>query len=128
MFPDPTFQEYREFIPVDFFELFVNNDVVNLLVKQSNQYALFKNYLELKLSAEEMKCFLGILVNSGYNANPQRKLYWDQGDDVHNYKVYEAMRRDRFVQIMQSLHCADNTQLHSTDKFSKIRPFLNMLK
>ena len=128
LFPDPTFQEYREFTPVDFFELFVGNDVVNLLDKQSNHYALFKNYPVLKLSAEEMKCFLGILVKSGYNANPQRKLYWDQGDDMHNYKVYEAMRRDRFVRVMQSLHCADNTQLDSIDKFIKICPFLNMLK
>ena len=128
LFPDPTFQEYREFTPVDIFKVFVDNDVASLLVKQSNQYALFQNYPKLKLSAEEMKCFLGILVNSGYDANPQRKLYWNQGDDVRNYEVYEAMRRDRFVQIMQSLHCADNTQLNPTDKFSKICPFLNMLK
>ena len=62
------------FTTVDFFELFVDNHVVNLLVKQSNQCGLFKNYPELKLSAEEMKRFLGILVNLGYDANPQRKL------------------------------------------------------
>ena len=74
LFPDSTFQDYQEFNTLDFFELFVDNDVVNLVVKQSNQYALFKNYSELKLSAEAMKCFWGILVNLGYNANLQKKL------------------------------------------------------
>ena len=98
------------------------------MVQQSNLYSLLKNYPELKVNAEEMKCFLGILINTGYNGNPQRKLYWDQGDDTRNQMIYRAMRRDRFVQLMQSLHCADNTHLDSSDKFSKIRPLLDMLK
>ena len=75
-----------------------------------------------------MKCFLEILVNIGYNANPQTMLYWDQGDNVLNYMMYEVMRRNCFVQIMQNLHCAENIQLDSTDKFSKICAFLGMLK
>ena len=75
-----------------------------------------------------MKCFLEILVNIDYNANSQRMLYWDYGDGVCNSMVYKAMRKDLFVQIMQSLHCADNIQLYSTDKFSKICAFLDMLK
>ena len=56
-----------------------------------------------------------------------KKAYWDQGDDVRNYMVHEAMRRDRFLQIMQSMHCADNTQLNDTDKFTKFRPLLDLL-
>ena len=72
--------------------------------------------------------FLGIFVNTGYKTNPQKKRYGDQGDDVRNYMMYEAIWRDRFVQIMQSLHCAGNNQFDSTDKFSKVHPFLDMLK
>ena len=45
-----------------------------------------------------------------------------------NYMVHEAMRRDCFVQITQSLYRADSTQLECRDEFSKIHPFLNMLK
>ena len=94
----------------------------------SNQYTLFKNFPELKLTTEELKCFLGILINTGYNENPQNKLYWSQGDNVHNYMVYEALQRNQFVQIMQSMHCADNTQLNDADKFTKLRPLLDLLK
>ena len=128
IFPEANLQQYRDLSPVQFFELFIDEEVVQHLVMQSNQHALFKNYPELKLTVEELKCVLGILINTGYNENPQRKLNWDQGDDVRNYMVYEAIRRDRFVQIMQSMHCADNTQLNDTDKFTKLRPILDLLK
>ena len=94
IFPEADLQRYRNLSPVQFFELFIKEEVVQHLVTQSNQYALFKNHPELKLTAEELKCFLGIFINTGYNENPQRKLDWDQGDDVRNYMVYEAMRRD----------------------------------
>ena len=77
IFPEANLQQYRDLSPVQFFELFIDEEVVQHLVKQSNQYALFKNYPELKLTAEELKCFLGILINTGYNENPLRKHYWD---------------------------------------------------
>ena len=32
------------------------------------------------------------------------------------------------MQIIQSLHCEDNIQLEFTDKFRKIRPFLDVWK
>ena len=128
IFPEANLQQYRDLSPVQFFELFIDEEVVQHLVTQSNQNAVFKNYPELKLTAEELKCFFRILINTRYNANPQRKLYWDQGEDLRNYMVYEAKQRDRFVQIMQSMHCADNTQLNDTDKFTKPRPLLDLLK
>ena len=46
----------------------------------------------------------------------------------HNYMVYEAMQRNQFVQIMQSMQCADNTQLNDTNKFTKLRTLLDLLK
>lgn len=38
------------------------------------------------------------------------------------------MRRDRFRQIMRFFHCADNTQLNKSDKMSKLRPLMTLLK
>ena len=75
IFLEANLQQYRDLSPVQFFELFINQEVVQQLVMQFNQFALFKNYPELKLTAEKLKCFLGILINTGYNKNPQRKLY-----------------------------------------------------
>lgn len=38
------------------------------------------------------------------------------------------MKRDRFIEIMKFLHCADNLQLDPNDKMTKLRPFVNKLK
>ena len=46
IFPEANFQQYRDLSPVQFFELFIDEEVVQHLVTQSNQYALFKNYPE----------------------------------------------------------------------------------
>ena len=71
IFPVPNYEEYRDFTPVQFFEIFFNQEIIIHMVQQSNLYSLLKNYPELKVNAEEMKCFLGILINTGYNGNPQ---------------------------------------------------------
>ncbi|KAH1006086.1 hypothetical protein HUJ04_006964 [Dendroctonus ponderosae] len=38
------------------------------------------------------------------------------------------MRRERFVQIMKVLHCADNSRLDPADKMAKLRPLINEIK
>ena len=47
IFSEANLQQYRDLTPVRFFELFFDEEVVQHLVTQSNQYALFKNYPEL---------------------------------------------------------------------------------
>lgn len=42
--------------------------------------------------------------------------------------VSEAMRRDRFRQILRSIHCADNTKPDQNDKAWKLRPLMDKLK
>ncbi|KAI4458697.1 transposase is4 [Holotrichia oblita] len=81
-----------------------------------------------KVSADEMKCFIAILLVSGYCVLPGKKSYWVSQSDVNNALISGAMRRDRFVQIMRFIHCADNTKPYPDDKFWKLRPFMNRLK
>lgn len=58
----------------------------------------------------ELKVFLAILLVSGYNVLPRRAMYWNNGDDVRNIAIYEAIRRDRFDTIMKSLHFKPNCE------------------
>ncbi|KAJ8927081.1 hypothetical protein NQ314_020496 [Rhamnusium bicolor] len=37
----------------------------------------------------------------------------------------DAMRRDRFRQIIKYLHCADNTKPNNNDKMRKLRPLMD---
>ncbi|XP_046684893.1 piggyBac transposable element-derived protein 3-like [Homalodisca vitripennis] len=123
-----NYSKFSSLSPVELFELFINNSVIELLVKNTNKYALFKNCPDPKVTEEEMKCFLAILLLSGYNELPGKKCYWDSGLDMKNEMVCQAMRRDRFIQIMRFLHCADNSETIPNDKMWKMRPLMNLLK
>jgi len=45
----------------------------------------------VEVTKGEMKLFLAILFTSGYAQQPQRRLYWDHSDDVHNAAVSAAV-------------------------------------
>lgn len=128
LFPEKNCSTYRNMNAVNLFELFFDDEIINFLVEESNKYALFINCANPQITCTEMRCFVAILINSGYSTVPSRRMFWDSGEDVKNLMVYKAMRRDRFEQIMKFLHCSDNTKLDKADKMSKLRPLMNMLK
>ncbi|KAK8771891.1 hypothetical protein V5799_024864 [Amblyomma americanum] len=73
IFPDPNFSSYRDFSAVELFELFFDEAVVELLVEQTRKYALFLNMPDPEVTTEEMRCFIGVLVLSGYTRLPGKK-------------------------------------------------------
>ncbi|KAK9679715.1 Transposase IS4 [Popillia japonica] len=112
--------------PIETFFLFFDNEVIDMLVNYSNMYARHKNRpSEVPINCNEIRCFLGILLLSGYVCLPRRELYWENSLDSNNALVTAAMSRNRFRYIMQNIHCSDNTNLDGTDKFSKIRPLID---
>ncbi|KAI4455234.1 transposase is4 [Holotrichia oblita] len=112
----------------DLFELFFDDSVFDLLLEETRRYALFLNSPDPKVTKEELKCFIGILILSGYNELPGKKCYWDSGNDMKNAAVVNAMRRDRFIQIMRFIHCADNNKIDKKDKLWKLRPLLDKIQ
>ncbi|KAG5896921.1 hypothetical protein JTB14_028149 [Gonioctena quinquepunctata] len=115
-FSEPDYSKYEEMGYLDIFEAFLDDEVIELLVEQSNKYALFCNQPNLSISKEEMKCAIGIMIITGYNELPGRDFYWDSKMDMKNAMVSESMRRDRFCQIIRYLHRADNLQLNLQDR------------
>ncbi|KAJ8948221.1 hypothetical protein NQ314_008458 [Rhamnusium bicolor] len=75
-----------------------------------------------------MWCFIAILIVSGYNTLPSKRMYWDMNDDVKNILVSNEMRRNQFLQIQRYLHFQDNTKVDASDKAWKIRPFMDRIK
>uniref|UniRef100_A0A2K6LGX8 ERCC excision repair 6, chromatin remodeling factor n=1 Tax=Rhinopithecus bieti TaxID=61621 RepID=A0A2K6LGX8_RHIBE len=122
--PNDFFTEMRT--PTEILELFLDDEVIELIVKYSNLYAHSKG-VHLGLTSSEFKCFLGIIFLSGYVSVPRRRMFWEQRTDVHNVLVSAAMRRDRFETIFSNLHVADNANLDPVDKFSKLRPLISKL-
>lgn len=97
---------------------------ISLLVSESNKYAVKKN-LPGDITTEDMKCFIGILLVSGYSWLPRRRMYWENSPDTKNELISSAMTRDRFDFIFRHLHVNDNLDLQ--DKYTKVRPLVTLL-
>ncbi|XP_064486109.1 piggyBac transposable element-derived protein 3-like [Ornithodoros turicata] len=128
IFPAPDYSALRGKSALDVFETFFDDQIVSFLAQQTRQYALFKNEPDPQITEDEIKVFIAILILSGYNTVPGKRRYWESREDVRNEMVYGAIRRDRFLQIMKYIHCADNTDLDSRDKMAKLRPLMELLQ
>ncbi|XP_039276105.1 piggyBac transposable element-derived protein 3-like [Nilaparvata lugens] len=112
---------------VQWFEELFSPEVITLIKEQSNLYTLMKNH-ELKVSDEEIKVFVAILLLTGYLSPTYMRMFWETQSDTYNALVAQSMRRDRFFEISQYLHLADNSNLPANDNFSKVRDYLNLLE
>lgn len=113
--------------PVQLFEFFYDEAVVNMLVNFTNTYAHQHSDTTFHVTGEEMRIFLAILLLTGYNPLPRYRMYWEMSEDCHNLAVSKAMSRGRFEKIVKYLHICDNNNLSQDDKFSKVRPLWKML-
>lgn len=128
-FPDNfNYNKYKDFSLVELFELFIDDEIIDLLVSESNRYALTKVAENPNITGDEIRCFIAILLLSGYNSLPNKRLYWDSQDDTRNILVVNSMRRNRFEQILRFLHCQDNTLLDQNNKMWKLQPLISKIK
>ncbi|KAL4125910.1 hypothetical protein QTP88_010147 [Uroleucon formosanum] len=127
-FPTPNYNHLSNMTPIELFELFLTDEIINLLVDETRNYTLFKNCNDQNITCNEIRCFIGILLLSGYNQVPSKRHYWEQDQDVHNVLVSNSMRRDRFFQIMKFIHCTDNNNLNANDKAWKLRNIMEKIK
>lgn len=67
--------------PMDAFAYFLTNEFVSHIALQSNLYAHQKGH-DLNLKEDELLCFFGVLVLSGYNRRPQKYCYWSTEPDL----------------------------------------------
>ena len=114
--------------PVSCFELFLDDEVWNFLSEMCKIYATKdKGNHNFDISVSDLKCFSAILYLSGYVRVPRWRMFWEVGSESYNESVAKAMRRNRFEQIKQNIHCSDNEKLKPNDKFAKVRPLIDLL-
>ncbi|XP_031343006.1 piggyBac transposable element-derived protein 2-like [Photinus pyralis] len=112
---------------IQIFEKLFDEQVVNLLVEQTNKYATASNNHSFQVTGEEIKIFVGVLLFSGYHKLPRARLYWCLDEDVNVPFVSNCISRNRFEEIKKYIHLADNTQIDRSDKMYKVRPLMNLL-
>ncbi|XP_045452948.1 piggyBac transposable element-derived protein 4-like [Melitaea cinxia] len=119
--------------PVSYFSTFFNEDVIELIITQTNIYAeqnRSRNWTPV--NSVEIKAFIGMIIMMGINPLPSIDLYWSSDPFFRNNEIAAVMPIKRFTKILENLHLNDNKEMPSReapdyDKLYKIRPFLELI-
>ena len=126
--------------PVDFLELFLCDELLTLIVDQTNQYAeqciavleeLRLPYSRVNawqpLTLVELKRFLGLLFLTGIIKKPTMAEYWSVDVALETPYFRSIMPRNRFQLIWRFLHFSDNREVDGSDRLHKVRLVLDLL-
>ncbi|XP_050064607.1 piggyBac transposable element-derived protein 4-like [Aphis gossypii] len=123
-------------MPFDFFSLFVDNEILSILVNETNRYgnnlcslplrpkSRLKKWTEVNI--DEMKTFLGIVMWMGLTPQPSLASYWSKSY-LYRSEIPKYMTRNRFEIILRTFHCSNNAECPPGDRLFKIRNLVDLL-
>ncbi|KAK9889678.1 hypothetical protein WA026_007057 [Henosepilachna vigintioctopunctata] len=121
--------------PIDFFRLLFDDDILNLLVSETNTYAealICSEGVSEKsritrwkpVCSEEMLKFVALILHTGTIKMNRLQDFW-KCHPLFNLTCFSAyMSRDRFLLILRCLHFTQNMD-NNLDRLQKIRPIIN---
>ena len=116
--------------PLDCFKLFLSEEFIDLTVAESRKYAHQQNQPRKvdKVTHDTVWATMAIILMTGYNCVPARRMYWAQKPDLHNEMISKAIRRDTCEDVLSVLHFTDNEdRTVRSDKFHKVRPIFDII-
>lgn len=111
--------------PMDFFQLFFDQDLLTHIVDQTNVYGQQKNNT-LNFTIEELFVIIGALLLSGYAKYPNKRMFWNGTNDTPII-LKNSMRLNRFENLIRHMHFNDNSNISGADKLYKLRPIIEKL-
>lgn len=108
------------------FQLFFDDNVIEMLVEETNRYAAQHNISKL-CDKYLIQRFIGILLFSGYHHVPHVKLFWSMEPTFGIPIIRQTMPRNTFLRLKSNFHIANNDTLELADKFAKVRPLFKIL-
>lgn len=115
--------------PLAYFKLTVTAEVIDMVVKETNEYSTDTTGKSLNITAAEVEQFIGMYVMMGLIQMPSVTCHFETGSRCDT--IADVMSRSRFEGIMGFLHFADNlnaTDDMKNDKGWKIRPWLTKVQ
>ena len=124
--------------PIEFFQVFVTKEIVDLMVNETNKYAeqeLSKGKLKrqsrkhswVPTNEVEMKYFFGLLFTMGIVVKKKIADYWSTDPVIATPYVNTVMPRNRFQILLQFWHFANNEVAVEGDRLHKLRNVCNAL-
>lgn len=128
--------------PLEFFLEFFDDELFDLIIKQTNKYASRQidqhltphsrlNFF-VNVDRGELARFLAILILQGLLSNPVEKHYWIENGYLTLKYFRDIMIYNRFVLLKRLLHFSDSTDSQTLpadeNKLRKIKPVLDHLQ
>lgn len=123
--------------PLDYFKITFPEDVVQLIVDEVNRFAaqthqareiLTKRQLKWNdVTSDEIKRYIAIRILMGIDRKPHFEHYWTKDQYLTSSVVPKIMSSNRFFEIQQNLHFANNEEQVEGDRLAKIRTFWDKL-
>ena len=123
--------------PLDFFKIFINDDLMNVIVDQTNTYAEqrlenmgpnMKPFSRMRkwepVTRSEMYLFFALVIDMGLVMKMDLDKYWSTESVICTPVFSKYMTKDRFMNILGNFHLADNRTANHNDPLYKIRPMI----
>ena len=124
--------------PQQIYERLVDQDVISLIVRETNLYAQQCTSSRTTRSSspavwkptndEEIKKFLGLIIWMGLVKKGKIANYWSTNPLYKNEVAPSIMSRNRFQELLRYIHFADNVTIDPTDRRAKILALVDLLQ
>ena len=123
--------------PMEVFQLFFIPELLDMIVKETNNYAKLvmgdeKFSKWSKMDVAELKALLGFKILMAMNNLPSIDVYWKRDPFLRYFPIADRISRDRFRELSQYLHFTNNDTLvpqgsPGQDRLGKVRPLIDHL-
>ena len=116
--------------PYQYFQQFIDSEMIEQLTEQTNIYAFQQTGKSLAVTQKELEQVIGMYFGMGLVRMPNSRMYWE--NDTRYAPVAYIMSRNRFLTILSHLHFVNNFSATEDqtqgDKLWKIRPWLTKFR
>lgn len=118
---------------MDYFLLFMNDEVVEIIISETNKYAseqtrLNKNIIWSPITKEIFFNFIAVLLLAARNRKNKLVENWSTDELLYTPIFEKVMSRNRFQTILRMLHFTDNAEQIRGDSFHKLRGVFEKIK
>jgi len=141
--PGPKFTMADDATVLDYFELFFDDVMLQIIVKETNRYA--QQYMNKAVPKERSRCkkwtdtdekelrlFFSVLFLQGIVKKPKQEYYWSKRHILQTPIFQQVIQKDRFILLMKFLHFTNNEEFdkdnHPWPKLNKIYDIMEHLR
>jgi hypothetical protein len=123
-------------LPSRVFELFFDDEVFEMLAKNTNEYAKARGAGDTiakdwrPTTAAELKVFVGLVIYMGVFSSARERDYWTKDAEFPQHCIARFVRNKRFRSLRRFFHVSPpiKQRLPRKDCIKKLQPLSNILK